>query len=140
MSTTECLFCKFDHRYIIAENEHAFATYFPRAIKIGHLVVAVKSHKPTFTDITKEEAQSVISLALTVANKAQEMTGAQKYYVVSIGDMDHHFHFHLFPKKPGDAPMGKYIMLDSGWKGEVGETVTAEQVSEFIHEIRRRLG
>ena|SRR6267378_3670484 len=135
----QCLFCTFEPEYIISENEHAFATYFPRAIKIGHLVVAVKNHKPSFTDITDEEARSVMSLGLLVATIAKDLIDAEKYYVVSIGDLDHHFHIHLLPKKASDVAMGKYIMLDGGWKGEVGENITADHVLEFIAAIRKRL-
>ena len=139
MPNAECLFCGFDKKYIVAENDYAFATYFPRAIKPGHLVVATKAHKPTFTDISDAEARGVMSLGLSVATVAQKMIGAQKYYVVAIGDMDHRFHIHLLPKMANDAPMGKYIMLDGGWKGEVGKTVSREQVIDFIEQVRRRL-
>jgi diadenosine tetraphosphate (Ap4A) HIT family hydrolase len=131
-----CIFCNFQEKYIIAESEYAFATYFPRAIKKGHFVVAIKEHLPTFTDLSIEQAGDLIQLALRLAKKAEVLLRADKYYLVAIGDKDFHFHVHLLPKLSNDTPMGKHIMLDEGWKGEVGQAVSEEEVSEFINMLR----
>ena len=132
----KCIFCDFDDQYIIATTELSFATYFPRAIKKGHFVVAVKQHLPTFCDLSTEQVTDMMALALKLAKIAQPLLGAEKYYLAAIGDLDHHFHIHLLPKLAADAPMGKHIMLDSGWKGEVGETVSAQDVLDLIQVLR----
>ena len=134
-----CIFCNFDKKYVISENKHAIATYFPRAIKKGHFVVAVKKHIPTFTELDIEQARDIIDLALKLAKVAEQILNTEKFYIVSIGDKDHHFHFHLLPKQKTDTPMGKHIMLDEGWKGEVGESINDDEVKDFIEKLKNSI-
>jgi len=134
-----CIFCNFEKKYIIDESDHSFATYFPRAIKKGHFVVAVKEHIPTFTDLNAEQASDLLRLALRLTQQAEQILGAEKYYLAAIGDKDFHFHIHFLPKLPGDPPMGRHIMLDDGWKGEVFEDITEEEVFEFINALRNSI-
>ncbi len=132
-----CIFCNFEKRYIITETDYSFATYFPRAIiKKGHLVVAVKEHIPTFTGLSMEQFSDISQLSLRLAKKAEKILNAEKYYLAAIADKDLHFHIHLLPKLKGDLPMGRHIMMDEGWKGEVGQTVSDEEVMEFIKVLR----
>jgi len=114
----------------------SFATYIPKAIKKGHFVVATKDHVSTFSELDEAEATDLISLALKLAKTAQRIVGAEKYYLASIGDLDPHFHIHLLPKMADDPPMGKHIMLETGWKGEVGQIVTHDQALQFIDLLR----
>lgn len=132
----DCIFCNFEAKYIITETSLSLATYFPRAIKKGHFVVAVKDHLPTFTDLNEEQVKDLSALALKLAKVAQKIVGAEKYYLVAIGDLDRHFHVHLLPKLVTDEPMGKHIMLESGWKGEVGQNVSEDEVHQFILSLR----
>jgi len=136
MCEPSCIFCNYEEKYIIKQTRHAVATYFPRAIKKGHLVVAVKEHLPTFTDISTEQAQEVITLALEMSKAMEKLLGAEKTYIAAIGDKDLHFHIHLFPKLSTDAPMGIHIMTDSGWKAEVGQDVSEDEVKELISELK----
>lgn len=138
-STSECILCNLDQRYVIGESSLSFATYFPRAIKRGHFVVAVKEHIPTFTGLSPEQASDLFAYALKLAKVAERLLGAEKFYVAAIGDKDHHFHIHMLPKQPGDAPMGRHIMLDEGWKGEVGQTVTDADVRSFVERLRKQV-
>jgi diadenosine tetraphosphate (Ap4A) HIT family hydrolase len=136
MKHENCIFCNSEKRYIIKETELAIATYFPRAIKKGHFVVAVKEHLPTFSDISPEQAKAVIELALEISKVIEKKVGAEKTYIAAIGDKDLHFHIHLFPKLTTDAPMGIHIMTDAGWKKEVWQDVTDQEVMELIEEIK----
>jgi len=132
-----CIFCNFEKRYIITETNYSFATYFPRAIiKKGHLVVAVKEHIPTFTGLSMEQCSDISQLSLRLAKKAEKIINAEKYYLVAIADNDLHFHIHLLPKLTGHLPMGRHNMMDEGWKGEVGQTVSEEEEMEFIKVLR----
>ena len=136
MKHENCIFCNYEKKYIIKETDLAIATYFPRAIKKGHFVVAVKEHLPTFTDISPEQAKAVIELALEISKVMEKIVGAEKTYIAAIGDKDLHFHIHLFPKLKTDAPMGIHIMTDAGWKKEVGQDVSEQEVQELITEIK----
>jgi len=132
-----CIFCKFEQKYVIAESKYSLATYFPRAIKKGHFVVAVKEHIPTFTGISYEQASDLFQLALRLSKEAERLLRSEKFYIAAIGDKDRHFHIHLLPKFPENPPMGRHIMLDDGWKGEVGEEVGEKEVLEFINAMRK---
>ena len=136
MANKDCIFCNYEERYVIKETENAIATYFPRAIKKGHFVVAVKEHLPTFTDISAKQAQDVITLALELSKAMEKLVGAEKTYIAAIGDKDLHFHIHLYPKLKSDAPMGVHIMAPSGWCGEVGHDVSDDEVQALIAELK----
>jgi len=140
LSVHGCLLCNFESRYVIGESPLCFATYFPGAIKHGHFVVAVKDHIPTFTGLSMAQASDLLAYALRLAKVAEEILCAEKFYIAAIGDKDQHFHIHMLPKQQGDEPMGSYIMLDGGWKGVVGATVSDAQVFEFIDRLRRSIG
>ena len=136
MKHENCIFCNYESKYIIKETDLAIATYFPRAIKKGHFVVAVKEHLPTFTDLSVEQAKAVMELALDISKVMEKIVGAEKTYIAAIGDKDLHFHIHLFPKLKTDKPMGIHIMTDSGWKKEVGQEVSEQEVQELIEKIK----
>jgi len=135
----ECIFCNYEKKYVIKETEFAIATYFPRAIKRGHFVVAVREHLPTFTELNCEQVKEVFSLALDISKVVKNLLGCEKMYLAAIGDKDLHFHIHVFPKNESDSPMGIHIMADSGWKGEVGEIVLEDEVQRLICSIKKVL-
>ncbi|MCL2258071.1 MAG: HIT family protein [Candidatus Bathyarchaeota archaeon] len=139
METADCIFCNYEEKYVIKETNLAIATYFPRAIKKGHFVVAIKEHLPTFTNINTDQAKAVIELALEISKAMEKLTGAEKTYIAAIGDKDLHFHIHLFPKLKTDAPMGIHIMTDKGWKGVVGQEISELDVQTLIDELKRML-
>ncbi|RJP56153.1 MAG: HIT family protein [Candidatus Auribacter fodinae] len=133
MTLQACVFCQPDKRYVIADSVYSVAVCFPDAvIKRGHFVVAVKDHVTSFTDLSPEQASDLMSFAARLAKKAEALVRAEKYYLVAIADQVRHFHLHLLPKMPGDAPIGKHIMSDSGWKAEVGECVSPDAIQDFI--------
>ena len=83
-----------------------------------------------------EQFSDISQLSLHLAKKAEKILDAEKYYLAAIADNDLHFHIHLLPKLKEDSPMGRHIMMDEGWKGEVGQTVSDEEVMEFIKVLR----
>jgi diadenosine tetraphosphate (Ap4A) HIT family hydrolase len=133
----ECVFCGFDPNYIIEETEYSIATYSKDAIKKGHIILAVKEHITTFTDLKPRQVSDLFELALRTAKRAEEIVGAEKYYTVSIADMVKHFHLHLLPKMSGDAQIGPHIMSDAGWKGEVGARQTDEEILELVGLLKK---
>jgi len=139
MKYENCIFCNYEKKYIIKETDLAIATYFPRAIKKGHFVVAVKEHLPTFTDLSVEQAQAVIELALEISLVMEKLMDSEKTYIAAIGDKDLHFHIHLFPKLKTDKPMGIHIMTDNGWKGEVGHDISEQEVQDLISQLKSML-
>lgn len=136
MNDVDCIICNPAEHHVIGSTELSIATYFPRAIKPGHFVVATREHLPTFTDIDPDQAADLFRFANKLAAQAQPLVGAVKMYIAAIGDKDPHFHIHVFPKLPGDPPMGPHIMAPQGWAGEVGQKVSEEEVRGFIEALR----
>ena len=132
----ECIICNPEEQNVIGSTELSIATYFPRAIKPGHFVVATREHLPTFTDIGPDQAADLFRFANELAGRAEPLVGAVKTYIAAIGDKDPHFHIHVFPRLAADAPMGPHIMEPQGWAGEVGQEVSEEEVRAFIDAMR----
>jgi len=132
MAEKDCVFCNFDSRFILEESPYSFAVYFGCAIKKGHIVVALKEHVTSLPDLSPEQAGDLMQLASRVARKAAPLVGCEKFYLVSIADETPHYHVHLLPRMPGDAPLGPHIMGESGWRGEVGQAVDEAEIIEFI--------
>lgn len=138
MTDGDCIICNAPERYTIGTTDLSIATYFPRAVKRGHFVVATREHLPTFTDISPEQAADVFRFARELAGAAEPYVGAVKTYIAAIGDRDLHFHIHLFPKRADEPPMGPHIMSPAGWAGEVAEEVSEDEVLAFIAALRER--
>ncbi len=137
MPEKPCVFCHPANQYVIARNDHCIATCFPEAvIKPGHFVVAVKDHVASLSQLSAEQASSLMSLSVELMKKAEPLVGAQKYYMVAIADQVEHVHIHLLPKMPGDEPIGGHIMSDAGWKGLVGKSVPPADLESFINAMR----
>jgi len=139
MKNNQCIFCSPQRKYIIAENENAIATYFVRAIKKGHFVVAVREHIPTLTGLTTKQLCDISELMLQVSKIVESELDAEKMYVAAIGDKDHHFHYHIYPKLKSDTPMGKHIMLNQGWKGEIFTEQSEDEVINFVELIKEKI-
>lgn len=131
-----CVFCNFDDSYILESNDNAFAAYFDCAIRPGHIVVALKDHVVSLSDLSTAQASDLMTLAARVAKKAEQLSAIEKYYLVSIADQTPHYHIHLLPKKTGDTPLGPSVMGDQGWKGDVGESVSEASIKDFVASYR----
>ena len=134
---TGCVFCAMDPQTLIEESEYALAVYPRDAIKPGHIIIAVKQHVTSFEALTGAQAADLFALARRIAARALPMLGAEKFYTVSIADLVPHFHLHLLPRMPGDAPIGPCVMGDSGWKAAVGSPVSDQQISELARALRQ---
>ena len=47
-----------------------------------------------------------------------------------------HFHLHLLPRMPRDAPLGPHVMGREGWAGAVGAPVPGDQALWLIRALR----
>ncbi len=125
-------FLKLDPALIVASSAHCHAAFDPKeSIKPGHLVVFPKAYREGFTGLEAEEASDLFALAHRVASAALPLVGAEKYYLLAVGDAVKHFHLHLLPKKPGEAGLGPFAMGEAGWRGQVGKPLSEQDVSGF---------
>ena len=116
---TSCRICDLPDDDVIASTELAIAFFSPQPIADLHLVVAVREHRPTFTELTPAEAEELMALARSVAVAAREDAHLDKFYLAAVGDVDQHFHVHLLPKRSDDPPLGPFIFSADGWAGQL---------------------
>lgn len=133
----DCLFCNFDKTFVIEESEYAFASYFNCAVRPGHIVIALKEHVTSLSRLTTGQAGDIMQLAAKTARKAEPLVGCEKFYLVSIADETPHYHLHLMPKMPGDPGIGRHIMSQQGWSGEVGQPVNQAELLKFVDLYKR---
>ncbi|HUP64401.1 MAG TPA: HIT domain-containing protein [Thermoanaerobaculia bacterium] len=130
-----CSICALTEREIIAANDSAIAFFARDSIRKGHLVVAVREHRPTFSDVTDDEARGVIAMARRLAAAAAPILDLEKFYLAAVGDVDRHFHIHLLPKKASEPKLGPFIFSAEGWAGAAACGRDAGAESEIRHAL-----
>lgn len=131
----DCIFCSVNDNSIIKKTKHAVATYTNEAMKTGHVVVSLIEHLESFTLLSYEQAEDMFKLALCVSKALESLLDVEKVYIVASGDKDKHFHLHLLPKTPTDAPMGSFILTESGWRGLVKNEVSEIEANELVKKL-----
>ena len=114
-----CRLCNFPENEILIATKLSKAFFPKEPAATGHIVIAVKSHKPALQDLTEAEARDLFALARKVALITVPFLGLEKYYLAAVGDVDVNFHIHLLPKKDGDAKIGPYIFGPAGWQSKL---------------------
>lgn len=106
----------------------------------GHVLVATKSATPSLHETNEGELAAMMALARRVSLVIVEQTGAEKTYVVAIGDKDAHFHVHLIPKFKGEPSLGPAVFGSAGWAGLfLPEVVDQEQLEKVNERLRQAL-
>lgn len=135
-----CPLCAFETRHILCEEGPVSAAlYPPDAVRPGHLLVYPTAHREGFTALTEEEAEGIFRLGRKLALAMESITGAEKTYLVAIGDVNPHFHLHLLPKLPGDASIGPFVMGPEGWRSKIHQPASEEAAQEFMAQLRQTL-
>src|SRR5687768_4300182 len=105
MMTDKCIFCDPAPGAVVYSGPLG-TVLLDDPIRVGHVLVGIKEHRPNLHDVSPEEAGGLFQLASLVSKLVVSSTGAEKTYVVAIGDKDKHFHVHLIPKMSDDPPLG----------------------------------
>ena len=88
-----------------------------RIARDGHLMVVAAAHVTAFAQMTEEDASALMALVTSVAREAEVTSTAGRCYVLRIGDMAPHLHFHIVPVTAGDPPLAPHVFGDDGWSG-----------------------
>jgi len=117
---------------IIMENEKSIALHFPKAVKAGHFIVACKSQVRFIEDIPPDEMVAVSMMLQEVCKRVGKILNCERFYIASVGDFDHHFHFHAIPKFQDEPNMGKFIFSNEGWVGLI-DTSNIDETKKLIN-------
>ncbi|AGK98633.1 HIT family protein [Clostridium pasteurianum] len=103
-----CIFCEYQKREYIAENESAFAIYDKFPVNKGHVLIIPKRHFESFFEATEEEIKDIYSLMHKVKKNIDKELKPEGYNVgVNVGyyagQTVMHLHVHLIPRYKGDV-------------------------------------
>ena len=89
---------------------------FPEPQFPGHRVVMTTAHRRALEEVTAEEWAALGMLIGQASARARAEAGAERCYVLAIGDLDDHVcHFHLVPRFAGEPPLGPHVFGPEGW-------------------------
>ena len=88
---------------------------FHKPLVNGHLVLAPVEHVENWQGLNKESSSALLSKIGEIEKIMKEYLECEKIYIMSIGDMDKHVHFHVVPKMSESVGMGKFIFGEEGW-------------------------
>jgi len=108
---SECVFCKLaegNHEKIIYENDNFFSVSDIKPITEGHSLVISKKHFKTTLDIPDSLGGELLDCIKNTSLKLMEKTKAEGFNVMNnnfsvAGQIVHHSHFHIIPRKEGDG-------------------------------------
>jgi histidine triad (HIT) family protein len=121
-SDPNCIFCKIVAGQIpsakVLETDSAIAFLDINPVAPGHVLLVPKEHSTTLTDTSAEVLAALAGELPRLARAVLAATGAPGLNLLQnngreAGQVVNHVHFHLIPRKPGEAfrvhwPAGKY--------------------------------
>lgn len=112
MNESECIFCKISRgeipaEKIIYENDNFFSIPDKSPLVKGHSLVISKKHFKTALDLPIDLGTELLDCIKNTSLRVINETKAEGFNVVSnnfgpAGQIVHHVHFHIIPRKKGD--------------------------------------
>ena len=84
-------------------------------VRPGHIMVVSATHAAAFSGLSAEQASAFMALVGDAARAAEQASGAERYYVIRIGDKAPHLHFHLVPRVAGEDSLAPFVFGPTGW-------------------------
>jgi len=136
----KCIFCHPDPEALVFSGKDGIVLVdYP--CRPGHVLVGIREHQPSLHEVKPEDAAAMMRLAVAAAKQIVEMTGAEKTYVIAVGDKDKHFHVHLIPKMASDPSVGPYVFSEEkGWASFLPSQVDKAEMRRITETLGRSLG
>ncbi|WXR60459.1 HIT family protein [Peptostreptococcaceae bacterium AGR-M142] len=104
----DCLFCNFDKKEYVLENELAFVIYDKFPVNKGHALVIPKRHFESYFDITNEELLKINELIKKMKDILIETYKPDGFNIgINIGKYAgqsiFHLHVHIIPRYKNDV-------------------------------------
>jgi len=109
MLQQNCIFCEVKNYELVGENNHSYAIWDKYPVTELHTLVISKKHYETVFDLPPSELESIFSLAKACRAiiLAKDSTVQGFNFGTNSGEVAgqkiHHVHFHLIPRRKGDA-------------------------------------
>ena len=115
---TDCIFCKIAKGEIpcekIWEDSEFIAFADIKPVEEGHTLIIPKKHFATLIDLDKDISSKYIGAIQDVGKVLMDKHKADGFNVMlnngeGAGQVVHHIHFHILPRKKGDNKRGIFI-------------------------------
>jgi diadenosine tetraphosphate (Ap4A) HIT family hydrolase len=127
-----CPLCALPPAEIALRLDTAIVRVPATACVAGYACVIHRRHVVELHHLTIEEAAAFLLDVNRVAAAVEQLTGASKINLLSLGNLVPHLHLHICPRRPGDAFDGRVI--------DPGETptdaYTPTEHADFVRRLR----
>ncbi len=102
-----CIFCEYNKKDYILENELSYAIYDKFPVNKGHVLIISKRHFQSFFEATEEEIKAMYSLSHEVKKILDKEFNPDGYNIginvgLTAGQTVMHLHMHIIPRYKGD--------------------------------------
>lgn len=102
-----CVFCDYDPKRYLAENEYFYAIQDKYPVAKGHTLIVLKRHCSTFFELTPEEVIALQEITLKMKQELDVHYSSEAYNLAmncgrAAGQSIDHFHLHIIPRKASD--------------------------------------
>lgn len=141
-----CAFCDLPEikERTIAKNKTAWS--FPTNIPIvpGHTLICPKRHVSTFQELTAAEIEDIFKLCKKLKKALVKCFSAEGFnYAWNEGEIAGqsvpHLHFHILPRKAGDAGITKYEPRKFLYRPGSRKTKPEQELKEVSELIKKNL-
>ena len=119
-----CRICAISAERVLRTSDAGVVAVPSETVRPGHVMVVSATHARSFSDLKPVQADAFMSLVNSAARAAEQASGAERYYVIRIGDKSPHLHFHLIPRVEGEAPLAPHVFGGEGWARHVRADAT----------------
>ena len=109
-----------------------------QTVRAGHVMVVSAAHAASFGDLNAADADAFMALVAAAARATEKASGAERCYVIRIGDKAPHLHFHLVPRLADDPSLAPFVFGEAGWAAQVAADASRPAESfdaAFIREL-----
>lgn len=133
-SDPDCIFCKIVAgdipAKVVLDTDSAVAFLDVSPLAPGHTLLIPRNHHTQITDLPSDSAAELAKQLPTLVDAITKATGAEGVNILQnngsvAGQVVHHVHFHIIPRREGDG-------LGFRWKASASEPDQADAMMEKI--------
>lgn len=124
MPESLCRVCALTAARVLHSTSDGMVAVPDDAARPGHIMVVSATHAESFSSLSSAEASGFMTLIGESVRAAEQAAGAERYYVVRIGDKAPHLHVHLVPRTSGEPSLATYVFGEAGWRAQIRPDAT----------------
>ena len=133
-----CRICAISAERVLRTSDAGVVAVPSETVRPGHVMVVSATHARSFSDLKPVQADAFMALVSSAARAAEQASGAERYYVIRIGDKAPHLHFHLVPRAEGEPSLAPFVFGEEGWAQQVRAGAT-RSMDDFERDLMSRM-